>query len=387
MTDKVSTDAAKNGLLHRLMGHIAKSATPAELAELLNDTVAKGEAVSPQLSHAIDDQWTGSKGTEVGTNLEIGGEVKSKGNEPTKIISVYSPDQAAQMGATADATRLGEMINGLNSICKAVDAIAHDHVLMKSLLIKLAKAEPEKEEKKEDKKEDDKEDGEFGKAVNAILAKAEPLVAQAQERIVTAKSMAAEGFADQAGFARFGAAEFIVKAKKLIEAAKAMDPTNAKVVAIAKAMDDMKDEFGNKEADKKEETAKAVTVEETAKAAPALAMSPEHVAYVGALANELNIAKSTVSELMDTLSRRPMEVAKGKPELPISSQTTTVDGIQAIIRAKEESGELTNSEAAVAMDLSVLREADLTGRAPKGLYDAKRAMMPTAVKAIFTEAA
>lgn len=375
MTEKVSPDAAKNSLLHRLMGHIAKSATPAELADMLGETVAKGEAVSPQLSHAIPDLWTGSKETAVGTDLEIGGGMAAKGNEPSKIISAYSQNQTTQMGATADASRLGEMVNCLDAVRKAVNEISNDHTLMKSILIKLAKAEPEKEVEEEKKEAD--EDGEFGKAVKAIVAKAEPLVASAKERIETAKSMTAEGFPAQAETARFGAAEFIVKARKLVEAAKSMDPANAAVVAIAKAMDDMKEEFTKK--DDKEETAKSeVVVAETVKAVPAIQSTHN---------DEIMILKSTVNELMDKLAGRPMEVAKGKPELPVGSQTAGIDGIQSIIRAKEDEGSLTSAEASAAMDLSAMRQADLTGILPKGIYDQKLAIMPASIKAIFSAAA
>lgn len=391
MTDKVSSDAAKNGLLHKLLTHIAKSATPREIADMLGDAVVKAEA-SP-LSEEIDDNWTGSEATKVGPNFEIGGGVKAKGNEPSDIIRTYSPDQAAQFGATEAATKLGLMVNGLKEVRKSLAALTDDHLLMKSILIKLAKAEPEKDTKDEMKEEKTDKDDEFSKAVAAVVAKAQPFIDLAKERIETAKSMAAEGFAFEAANAKSGAAEFIVKARKLIEAAKSMDPTNPKVIAISKAADDVKDEFGN--ATKDEVTKSDVAddkkddmKDDEKEAAKAVNMfAPEHIARFEQAASELNIAKATMHQLMDKIAGRPAEIAKSKPEITAIGAATSMEGIQAIIRQKSDSGELSSIEASGAMDLSALHEADVKGMIPKGLFDAKLAVMPAAVKAIFNVAA
>lgn len=406
MTAKpVNPEIAKNAMITRIVNFFAKSASTADLADMLGDvTVAKGDPVASPLSEAIPDMFSGSKETSVpsAADLEIGGGVKAKGNQASEMISAYSPNQAPQKGTMADAVQLGQMIDCLESIRKAVNAQAQEHELVKAIVIRLAKAQPAaaavavaaapvvkaEGEDKTEKKPDD-EDDEVTKAIAGMIVKSQSWVDGARERIETAKAMRTEGFKSQAAQARLGAAELIVKARKLVEAAKALSPANAKVDALSKAVDGVAEDIVDGEEDETAKSAAAASVAPAVKSELAPALSPEILQRVESALDGIRIEKSTLHGLMDTLRGLPKEVAKGIPTLPVVAKSAVDldETLRTSIRAKEESGELTYAEASAAMDLTALAKADRLGAAPKGLFDAKLAGMPSAVQSIFQNAA
>lgn len=410
MTAKpVNPEIAKNAMITRIVNFFAKSASTADLADMLGDvTVAKGDPVASPLAEAIPDMFSGSKETSVPSagELEIGGGVKAKGNQASEMIAAYSPNQAPQKGTMADSVQFGQMIDCLETIRKAVNAQAQEHELVKAIVIRLAKAQPTaaavapavaapvvkaEGEDKTEKKPDD-EDDEVTKAIAGMIVKSQSWVDGARERIETAKAMRTEGFKSQAAQARLGAAELIVKARKLVEAAKALSPANAKVDALSKAVDGVAEDIVDGEEDV---TAKSAAVAAAASAVPAAkaelvpALTPEILQRVESALDGIRIEKSTLHGLMDTLRGLPKEVAKGIPTLPVGakSDATSTDALRDAIRAKEQSGELSYGEATAAMDLTALAKADRMGLVPKGLFDSKLSTMPAAIQSIFQTAA
>jgi len=387
-----SPEAVQNGLRSRLMNFLSK-AKPAELAEILGDAsaVSKG-GLAPELSHAVDDNWTDNKATAVGENLNIASTGQAaRGNEASPAAA--HSDKSAQMGIEAVATKLGEMINGMGGLAKAVKSLQENAEIHTAALISLAthvaksdattvaaKAEDGKEKGKEDEKDTPETKKEFGKsAIDAVLAEIAPLVETAKINVAKAAEMTAAGMAGSAAFVQLTADEATLKASKLFEAAKALDPAHPKVVELAKSIDALKPKTDGSVA--KTEEAPVATVEKGL-------TSAEREAVEKALTGQ-GLLTASVSKLMDVLSGKTTvgEIAKAMPKVEPGKGATTLQGLHEIIIAKSAAGELDPNEVAEANNLAAIFDGEQRGEISKGIFEMKSALAPDRVRQIFVKAA
>lgn len=394
---KDSPEATRNGIFSRLMSHLAK-ATPAEIAEIVADAgaVAKsGEGVATPLSHTVDDLWTGSQPTKVGENLNINSSSQAARGSEASPAAAHS-DFVGQKGIEEVATRLGQMINGMGAMVKAIEGLQANAELHGAAIVNLAnhlskgvpivavKAEDEKKDDKNEKEDKMDKDGKpnFAKsAIDAVLAEIAPLVETAKSHAAEAAEFKAGGMADSASATQLVADRATLKATKLFAAAKALDPTHPTVVELAKSLDVAKEPV--------QEAAKAepVVTADIGKGAPEI--SAVEKAEIEKALSGIGMLQGKMSDIMDILGGKKTvgDIVKSVPSVIPSDHDGTLKSYQTIILAKSAAGDLDSSEVAQAMDLATIFDGERQGIVPKGIFEQKALLASDRVRPLFAKAA
>src|SRR5271165_3125521 len=106
----VTGDAARNGMISRLVDFMAKSATSKDIVDILGDAkVAKSELpVTESRGEPIRDYWSEGEDTPTSAEIVVGPEQQASGGSEPRAAAAHS-NFAPQQGAQKDAEKLGEM--------------------------------------------------------------------------------------------------------------------------------------------------------------------------------------------------------------------------------------------------------------------------------------
>jgi hypothetical protein len=391
----VKGDAARNGMISRLVDFMAKSATSNDIIDILGDAqVAKAELpVTESRGEPIRDYWSEGEDTPTAGETVVGPEQQASGGAEPRAAAAHS-NFAPQQGAQKDAEKLGEMMCSIRDLAKSVKALGQQQDLIKAAVINLAKAKPvvkaddeagaegEKEatSKAEDTMQDEEEFG-IHKSLKPILAEVNPMLVTAKSKLATAASMAKSGMAKSAGVAKFQAAEIVIKAESLVNAALALAPHSMAVakaadsLALIKAECDDEEKEMSKAEDKPED-------KETAKSS--VGIPPDVIAKLNAAVAGHDVLKGKLSDIFDVMAghKQITELAKAMPSVQPSA-TAGGAGLQAQIFLARDEGKLSENETAAALDLAALSQAVNDGIVHKSILDQKMTLVPDRVRSVF----
>lgn len=384
-----SGDAARNGMISRLVDFMAKSATSKDIIDILGDAqVVKSELPETESrGEPITDYWSVGHGdTATAAEIVVGPEQQASGGSEPRAAAAHS-NFAPQQGAQKDAEKLGEMMCSIRDLAKAVNSLGAQQDLIKAAVINLAKSQGKPVAKADDEDDKDKpkefpkaedtmeDEEEFGihKSLKPILAEVHPLLASAKSKLATAASMEKSGMAKSAGVAKFQAAEIVIKAESLVNAALALAPTS---MAVAKAADSLA--LIKAECDDEEEKPEE---KETAKSQ--IGIPPDVMAKIEAAVSGHDVLKGKLSDIFDVMAGKPLtELAKAMPSVQ-STATAGGAGLQATIFLARDEGKLSENETAAALDLAALNQAVNDGIVHKSIFDQKLSLVPDRVRSVF----
>jgi hypothetical protein len=384
MTVKTSPAADRNSVFNRLVTFLAKSGKPQDFADILGDATVKSELPESDglLADAIKDLWSAdTSGTQNRGEILVGPSQEASGGVEPERAAAHS-DFARQKGSQLDAEKLGELITTIRNVAKSLNLHRAEMDVIKAAVISLAKADDEEKDKEVGKTEDTMEEPDTfpgcAKSVAPIMAEVKPLVATAKSKLETAKSMQAAKMGKSADMARFQAAEALVKASTLIGAALALAPAHAGIQAVAKSIEDMKEDCEDKDegeaakskvakADDTPEEDKPENTGETAKSI----VPPDVLSKIEAAVAGHDILKGKMSDIIDILqgSKPLASIAKSVPN--VAEAVAKSANPEAVIFAKRDSGEITENECAAALDLITIAKGARDGIVPHGVVEAK----------------
>ena len=392
----VKGDAARNGMISRLVDFMAKSATSNDIIDILGDAqVAKSELpMTESRGEPIRDYWSAGEDTPTAGEIVVGPEQQASGGSEPRAAAAHS-NFAPQQGAQKDAEKLGEMMCSIRDLAKSVRALGQQQDLIKAAVINLAKAKTAPVAKADDdeagtdgemcatsKAEDTMEDEEeFGihKSLKPLLLEVQPMLTTAKAKLATAASMEKSGMAKSAGVAKFQAAEIVIKAESLVNAALALAPNSMNVAKAADALALIKSNISGEDVEAEEKVG-----ESAASAKSHVGIPPDVIAKLNAAVAGHDVLKGKLSDIFDVMSgqKQITELAKAMPAV-MPSTTAGGAGLQAQIFLARDEGKLSENEAAAALDLAALNQAVNDGMVHKSIFDQKLSLVPDRVRSVF----